>query len=137
MGAKFKSKTHLLNTFFYFWRRFWGVWLQNFMLISNPLKSFKKMHKKVISKTSLTNKSKSEKVHIFVTFLLITIFGYTFQDFFNGFGISVKFCVFLYLFDFFNKIFFLVLLVGTFFKLWSQTRKKGSKNEKPFYINLS
>jgi hypothetical protein len=42
------------------------------MLISNPLKKFfKNAHKKVISETSLT---KVEKVHISVTFLLITFF---------------------------------------------------------------
>jgi hypothetical protein len=69
MGAQFKSKTHLLDTFFDFWRRSLRVWLQslkkvlilpkqfsflikksikkpNFMLISNPLKSFEKMHQK-------------------------------------------------------------------------------------------
>ena len=74
MGAKLKSKTHLLNTFFDFLSRFLRVWLQslkkvliwpyifffnqkrfqkmqNFMLISNPLKKFWKMHtQKVISK---------------------------------------------------------------------------------------
>jgi hypothetical protein len=33
------------------------------------------MHKKVIGKTSVTNMSKSEKVHISVTFLLITFLG--------------------------------------------------------------
>ncbi len=32
MGAKFKSKTHLLNTFFEFWRRFLRVLLQKFFL---------------------------------------------------------------------------------------------------------
>jgi hypothetical protein len=65
MGAKLKSKTHLQNTFL-------RVWLQslkkalicpkNFTLISNLLKKLLKMNqKKVISKTSLTNMSKSEK----------------------------------------------------------------------------
>jgi hypothetical protein len=34
---------------------------QNFMLISNPLKKLKKLPQKVISKTSLTNKSKCVK----------------------------------------------------------------------------
>ncbi len=57
-------------------------------------KVVKNAPKKVISKTSLTNMSKSEKVHIYVTFLLITFFGAFFQTFFNGFEISVKFCVF-------------------------------------------
>jgi hypothetical protein len=66
MGAKFKSKTHLLNTFIDFWRCFLRVLLQslkkvqqykydlklffnqmqNFMLISNSLKHFLKMHQK-------------------------------------------------------------------------------------------
>jgi hypothetical protein len=29
MGAKFKSKTHLLNIFLDFWRRFFCAWLQS------------------------------------------------------------------------------------------------------------
>jgi hypothetical protein len=29
MGAKFKSKTHLLNRFVYFWRHFLRIWLQS------------------------------------------------------------------------------------------------------------
>jgi hypothetical protein len=49
------------------------------MLIQIRLKSFKKIHqKKVISKTSLTNMSKSGKVLLFVTFLPITFFGTNF-----------------------------------------------------------
>jgi hypothetical protein len=48
---------------------------QNFTLISNPLKKLlKNAPKKVISKTSLTNLSKSEKVPFSVKFLLITFF---------------------------------------------------------------
>jgi hypothetical protein len=83
MGAKLNSKTHLLNRFFDFWRRVLRVWLQslkkkffgknqkrykktqNFMLISNLLKIFTKIHKKVISETSLTNMSKSGKSEYF------------------------------------------------------------------------
>jgi hypothetical protein len=62
------------------------------MLISNLLKKLlKNAHKKVISKTSLTNMSKSE---ISITFLLITFFVCIFLTFFDGFKISVKFCVF-------------------------------------------
>ncbi len=85
MGAKFKSKTHLLNTFFLFLAPFFARLAskfekvlirhkivlpksekvsktQNFMLISNPSKKiFKNAPKKVISKTSLTNMSKSGK----------------------------------------------------------------------------
>jgi hypothetical protein len=52
---------------------------------------FESVEKKVISKTSLTNMSKSEKSaffrHVFAdNFFLV--------HFFNGFEISVKFCVF-------------------------------------------
>jgi hypothetical protein len=46
--------------------------MQNIMLISNPLEKFKKnVPEKVITIASLTNRSKSEKVHISITFLLI------------------------------------------------------------------
>jgi hypothetical protein len=53
------------------------------------------MHqKKVTSKTSLTNISKSEKSayfrHVFANLFL----GAFFQNFFNWFEISVKFCIF-------------------------------------------
>jgi hypothetical protein len=59
-------------------------------------KSCEKMHqKKVISKTSLTNMSESEKSaffhHVFANNFFFCTF---FQNFFNGFEISVKFCVF-------------------------------------------
>ncbi len=37
---------------------------------------------------------KVEKVCISVTLLLITFFGTFFKNFFNGFEISMKFCVF-------------------------------------------
>ncbi len=100
MGAKLKSKTHLQNTFFDFLSRFLRVWLQSskkvliwpkkiiFLKKSKKVsknaefhadfesveKVVKKCTKKVISKTSLTNMSKSEKGHFYVTFLLITFF---------------------------------------------------------------
>jgi hypothetical protein len=87
LGAKLKSKTDLPNTFFDFLSHFLRVWLQslkkvpiwplkkkcwknqkrcqktqNFTLISYPLKKLlKNAPKKFISKTSLTNISKSEK----------------------------------------------------------------------------
>jgi hypothetical protein len=106
MGAKLKSKTHLLNTFFDFLSRFLRVWLhslkkvltwpkkENFEKSKKVYKnaefhadfeSVEKMHqKKVISKTSLTNMSKSEKkVHFSVTFLLITFFWYIFSKIFQ------------------------------------------------------
>jgi hypothetical protein len=87
MGAKLKSKTHLQNTFFWFLIRFLRVWLQSlkkvliwpiifFFFKSKKVSKNAEFHadfesvekvkrknapKKVISKTSLTNMSKSEK----------------------------------------------------------------------------
>ncbi len=57
---------------------------QNFTLISNPLKKLlKNAPKKVISKTSLTNMSKSEKSayfrHIFANNLFLCIISNLFQ----------------------------------------------------------
>jgi hypothetical protein len=65
------------------------------MLISNPLKKFEKnAPKKVIGKTDLISMSKNEKVHISITFLLIILFFVHFFNCFNGFVISMKFCIF-------------------------------------------
>ena len=70
---------------------------QNFTLISNPLKKLlKNAHKKVISKISLTNMSKSEKSAYFRHIFANNFFVCIFQTFFNGFEISVKFFVFWY-----------------------------------------
>jgi hypothetical protein len=65
-------------------------------MISNPLKNlFKNTQKKVISKTSLTNMSKSEiSVYFLHVFTNNFFFDAFFQNFVNGFEISVKFCVF-------------------------------------------
>jgi hypothetical protein len=89
MGAKLRSKTHLLNTFFEILSRFLRIWLQSLQIVQiGPKKFFlkqskkisknaefhadfesveknvKKCTKKVTSKTSLTNMSKMKKVHI-------------------------------------------------------------------------
>ncbi len=47
MGAKFKSKTHLLYRFFDFWRRFMRVWLQSLtkVLIWPKEKNLTKLNK--------------------------------------------------------------------------------------------
>jgi hypothetical protein len=65
--------------------------------------------KKVTSKTSLTNISivKVKKVHISVTFLLITFFGCIVS---KGLEISVKFWFFDTHIEFFNKKIFFVLI---------------------------
>jgi hypothetical protein len=133
MGAKLKSKTHLQNTFFDFSSRFLRVWLQSlkkvliwpkkkkFWKIKKGVqkrrisrwfricwKSFEKMHqKKVISKTILTNMSKSEKSAFFRH-----IFGNNFflVHFFKTFSRDLKLRETLRFidtfFDFFKKFFF-------------------------------
>jgi hypothetical protein len=101
MGAKLKSKTHLQNTFLDFLNRFLRIWLQSFQQFllkkikkisknaefhadfESVEKSCKKCQKKVTSKTSLPNMIKSEKVHISVTFLLVTFFGFIFSKLFQ------------------------------------------------------
>jgi hypothetical protein len=50
--------------------------------------------------------SKSGKSAHFHHVFAYNFFWYIFLNSFNGFEISVKFCVFLHLFDFFNKSFF-------------------------------
>jgi hypothetical protein len=97
VGAKLKSKTHLLNTFFDFlsliarlaskvpiWAKKSFFWKKIKNLQKNAEfhadfesveKVVKKCTKKVISKTSLTNMTiKVKIVHISITFLLITLF---------------------------------------------------------------
>jgi hypothetical protein len=59
------------------------------MQISNFLKIIK-----VISQKSLTNMSKSGKSAYFRHIFANNFFGTFFKNFFNGFEISVKFCVF-------------------------------------------
>ncbi len=150
MGAKLKSKTHLLNKFFWFFEPFFAslalnfekvliwplkkfIWknqkrclkTQNFTLISNPLKKLlTNAQKKVTSKTSLTNVSKSEKSayfrHVFANNFFWCIFANLFQR---------KFCVFWYPYWIFvKKIFF--ALFSTFFRLLLQMRRKRLKKRK-------
>jgi hypothetical protein len=93
----------------------------------NPLKKvLKNVPKKVIFKTSLTNMSKSEKNAYCRQVFANNFFGAFFKNFFNGFEISVKFCVF----D--THLVFLSLkdlfaLIRTFSKLCMQMRTKGMK----------
>jgi hypothetical protein len=117
MDAKFKFKTHTYHVFYFiFGAVFCAFGLKALKKYKHDLKNLKnkikkgiknaefladfkfvekvlKIYtKKVLSKTSLTNMSKSGKS----TFLLITFFWNIFENFFNRFEISVKFCVFLY-----------------------------------------
>jgi hypothetical protein len=92
------------------------------------------MHqKKVISKTSLTNMSKSEKVHFSVTFLLITFFWYIFSKFFQRIWNQREILRFLTPISFFFKKNIFLGHIGTFFELWLQMRKKRLKKRKIFF----
>jgi hypothetical protein len=54
MSAKFKSKTHLLNTIFEFWRRFLRVWLQS---LKNALISNMTLKRKYFSRAKKVSKN--------------------------------------------------------------------------------
>ncbi len=71
-----------------------------------------------------------EKVHIFVMFLLIT-FGTFFKNFFIGFEISMKFCIFDTFFDLVKKIFF--GHIGTLLNFEAKCAKNGSKKRKTIF----
>ncbi len=156
MGAKLKSKTHLQNPFFDFLSRFLRIWLQSLQKVQKwPKKLFfikkdikkrrisrwfrirwkccKKMHqKKVTSKTSLTNISKSEKVHISVTFLRITFLGEFFKTFSTDSKSAWNSAFFDTQIEFFNKIFFLLLLALFWYTLMANAQETAQKNGKSF-----
>ncbi len=73
--------------------------------------------------------SESEKSAYFRHIFANNFFGAFFRHFFNGFEISVKFCVFDAHIEFLNKkkIF---ALISTFCKLWMQMRRKRLKKRK-------
>ncbi len=88
MGAKLKSKTHLQNTFFDFLSRFLRVWLQSSKkVLIRPLKNFFLKKSKKVSKNAEFHADfeSVEKVVKKCTHK---------KNFFNGFEISMKFCVF-------------------------------------------
>jgi hypothetical protein len=93
-------------------------------------KNIEKMHqKKLLAKMW-------RKYALFFTFTRIrqtcfacNFFWCIFYKFFNGFEISVKFCVFDIFFDFFQQNFF-GGHISTFCKLWSEMRKKRLKKSK-------
>ncbi len=123
------------NFFFFFFKPKKGQKTQNFTLISKPLKKFWKMHqKKLLAKTWWKNALFSLLLMSVKLVLLITFFGAFYNNFFNGFEISVK-SAFLTPFWFF--FFNFLGHISTFFKLWSQTVKKGSKNQETYFVNVS
>ncbi len=143
MGAKLKSKTHLQNTFLDFLSRFLRVWLQSlkkvliwhkFFLSKKGVKKRRisrwfwirwkscwKMHtKKVVSKTSLTNMSTSEKRayfrHVFANNFFWCIFSNLFQRIRN----QREILHFLYPY--------------WIFELWLQMRRKRLKKTENLFL---
>jgi hypothetical protein len=85
-----------------------GIKNAEFLADFKPIEKVLKIcTKKVISKNMT-------EICTFTLVLLIT-FGAFFKHFFNRFKISMKFCVFCYLFDFSKKI--CLGYISTFFKL--------------------
>ncbi len=130
MGAKLKSKTHLLNAFFDFLSRFLRVWLQSLKKVllwhkknffwkkskkisKNPefqanFESVEKVVKKCTKKKLQTKQVwrtwvKVKKVHFSVTFLLITFFWYIFSKLFQRIRNQREILRFWHLFRFFLK----------------------------------
>ncbi len=125
-------KKYNYDLIFFYQKRYQKT--QNCMLISNPLKKFLKNSPKInfFTKPVWRTWVKVGKVHIFVTFSLI-IFLVHFKKLLQW--ILNQFCVFWYLSLWF-KIFFKGN-ISTFFKLWSQMRKKRSKKtENLFYKHV-
>jgi hypothetical protein len=104
----------------------------DFKSIEKVLKKCTK--KKLLAKTWRKNALFSLLLMFVKLVLLITFFGAFFYNFFNGFKISVKFCVFWHLFRFFQKKIFFLGHISTFFELWSQTRKKRLKKSKKVFF---
>jgi hypothetical protein len=160
MGAKLKSKTHLLNTFFDFLSRFLRIRLQSLqkVLIWPPkiffwkksekisknaefhadLESVEKVvkkcnKKKVISKKSLTNMSKKWKKGFFPSHFANNFFM---LHFFKTFSTDLKSAWNSAFFDthieFFNKKSFLLLL-ALFVNFDCKCAGNGSKKRKIFF----
>jgi hypothetical protein len=134
MGAKYKSKTHLQNRFFDFLSRFLRVWLKSFQKVLIWLKTIFLIKKDIKNAEFHADFESAEKVVKNSPFLLITFFGAFFQNLFNGFEISVKFCVFLFpywIFEWKKKFW---ALICTFCKLWLQMRTKGLKKTENLFL---
>jgi hypothetical protein len=93
-------------------------------------------HKKVISKNVTEKSPFSLFTNVRQTFFAYNFFWCIFYNFFDGFEISVKFCVFCIFSDFFPKSFFWVIL-ALFANFEAERAKNGSKNQKPYFVNVS
>ncbi len=108
---------------------------QNFMLISNPLKKlWKNALKKVISQTSLTNMSKSEKSAFFRHVFANNFFWkHVFKTFSTDSKSAWNSAFFDTFYDFFKKKIFLGH-ISTFFELWLQMRRKRLKKTENLFL---
>ncbi len=160
MDAKLKSKTHLQNTFFDFLSRFLRVWLQSLKkVLIWPKKIFfwqksenvsknaefhadfesvekvvkKCTQKTILSKTSLTNMSKSEKSayfrHIFVKNFFLVHFFKTFSTDSKSAWNSAFFWHLLWCFP--KKIFLVIFVLFSNFDC--KCAGNGSKKRKIFF----
>ncbi len=128
--------------FFDFLEPFLRVWLQSFQKVLiwpkkkilikkkfhadlNPLKKLLKMHQKQV----FTNMSKSEKVHIFLTFLLITFFVCIFSKLFQQ-GIQNHIPIYPYWISEQN---FFFLLLALFINFDCKCAGNSSKKRKVFF----
>jgi hypothetical protein len=146
MGAKFKSKTHLNNTFFFFGAFFFCVWLQSLkkvLLWSKTIfleklkkvsrnaeihadfKSVEKVFKKFTKQVWRTG-VQVEKVHISFTFLIITFFVHFFKTFSMDLKSGWNSAFFYTRTEFLKKIFFSLSLA---FFLNFECKWDGSKKE--------
>jgi hypothetical protein len=105
------------------------------MLISNPMKKFKKTYAKKLS----AKKGQKNRVFYFYyfvqTFSAQNFFGVVFSPFFNGFELGIKVCVLWYpyriFYDFFRCLNYHFLL--TLMPIFDET---AQKNEKKYFINV-
>ncbi len=148
MGAKLKSKTHLQNMFFDFLSRFLRIWLQSLQkgliwpkkkILGKKSKKISKNaefhadfesvekvekkcnHKKITSKTSLTNMSKSEKS---AYFRYVFANNFLWVHFFKTFSTDSK--------SVWNKNLF--ALISIFCTLWLQIRRKRLKKTENLFL---
>jgi hypothetical protein len=68
--------------------------------------------------------------------LLVTFLCAFFYNFFNGFEISVKFCVFNIFLDFL-PIKMLGVILALFANFEAKCTKNGTKNQKTYFVNVS
>jgi hypothetical protein len=98
-------------------------------------KSFEKMNpKKVISKNVKEICTFSLLLMFVKLVLLVTFFWCIFYNFFSGFEIRVKFCVFDVFFDKKKKFGVILALFANF---EAKCAKNGAKNQKTYFVNVS